>query len=136
MPHTVQLCELSSRRQRGGEDPAPFEPGAEHRAAERIEDQELDAGDHLGGNALVAQPGDEFGDAARVWIVNERRAAHAPYRLSRSRKPAASTTTSRSANEAMSSVIAPALPSRAIVSSTRCIALIAARWVSLGMITT
>src|SRR5215510_10858739 len=57
-------------------------------------------------------------------------------RMPRSRKLVVSTTASRSLNVAMSAAIAAALPSRTMAASTRCIALMAARWVSLGMMMT
>ncbi len=57
------------RGQRLHQEAAPFEPGAEDGAAERIEDQELDALPHLARNGVVTEAGDELGNAARVAIV-------------------------------------------------------------------
>src|SRR5262249_6922931 len=114
---------------------APRQVGAEHGAAERVEDQKLDPRDHLWRNLLIGETGDEVGDAAGLRIVGGGSVAHDAYFLSRAIKLAVSMIASRSLNEAMSSIIAAALPSRAIAASTRCIALMAARWVSLGMMT-
>lgn len=55
--------------QRFTQDSAPFEIGAINRAAERIENEQLDALAHLGGNLLVGQPGNKFGDRARMNVV-------------------------------------------------------------------
>ena len=115
---------------------APRQAGAEHGAAERIEDQELDPRDHLGRDLLIGEAGDEIGDAAGLRIVGGGSVAHDAYFLSRAMKLSVPMIASRSLNEAMSSIIAAALPSRAMVASTRCIARMAARWVSLGMMTT
>src|SRR5260221_9914185 len=60
------------RCQRLDQDAAPFEPGAEDRAAERIQHQQFDALDHLPGNLLVTQIGDERGDAERVRVAARR----------------------------------------------------------------
>ena len=122
--------------ERREQDLAPRQAGAEHGTAQRVQDQELDPRDHLGRNLLIGEPCDERRDAARLRIVAAGSVAHDEYLPSKARKPAVSITASRSLNEAMSSIIAAALPSRAIVASTRCIALMAARWVSLGMMTT
>ena len=51
------------------QDAAPFEIGAVDGAAERIEDQQLDAREDIGRNLIVGQPRDEFGDASRVDVV-------------------------------------------------------------------
>ena len=48
------------------QDAAPFEAGAVERAAQRIEDQQLDALAHLRGNVLVGERGDELRDLAGV----------------------------------------------------------------------
>src|SRR6266850_320974 len=50
------------------QDPAPLEMRAVERAAERIEDEELRALAHFARNRVVAEPGNEFGDAARVGV--------------------------------------------------------------------
>src|SRR6267378_703175 len=50
------------------QDPAPFEMRAVERAAERIEDEELRALAHFARNRFVAEPGNEFGDAARIGV--------------------------------------------------------------------
>jgi hypothetical protein len=61
-------------RQRRLQDAAPFEVGAVDRAAERIEDQELDALAHLGRNGLVAERRDERGDRAGMDVIGGRHA--------------------------------------------------------------
>src|SRR5919198_517358 len=54
--------------QRDAQHAAPLEVGAVERAAERVEDEELQALAHLRRNLLVAQARDEFREAARVRI--------------------------------------------------------------------
>ena len=49
-----------------GEDAGPGQVGAEDGATEAVQDEQLDAVDDLGGDVVVAQPGDEGGDGARV----------------------------------------------------------------------
>src|SRR6476646_58784 len=63
------------RRQRLDQDAAPLEAGAEDRAAERIQHQQLDALNHLARNILVTQCGNERCHAVRVGIAALRLAA-------------------------------------------------------------
>ncbi len=58
------------RRAGLAQDAAPFEIDAVDRAADRIENQQLDALADLRRNPLVAQRGDELRDLARVVIVH------------------------------------------------------------------
>src|SRR5262249_7347244 len=138
-PHGARLGPVETA-ERCHQNAAPRQLGAVESAAERIEDEQLDARDDLSRNALIAEAGDKFRDAAGVRIVARGSVAdpvhHAEWARSRARSPAVRTTASRSLNDAMSPIMAAALPSRAIVASPRCIALMAARWVSLGMMTT
>src|SRR5882672_2512932 len=55
-------------RKRLDEDLAPFEMDTEDRAAERIENQQLDAIFHLAGNAFIAKTSHEIGDAGCVRV--------------------------------------------------------------------
>src|SRR5712691_9693953 len=64
------------RPERPLQDSAPFEIGAIDRAAERVEDQKLDALAHLRGNALVGEPGDELGDPAGMHVVRTGMLGH------------------------------------------------------------
>ena len=52
------------------QDRAPGLAGAVDAAADRIEDQQLDALAHLLRDGVVGQAGDEFGDRAGVWIAD------------------------------------------------------------------
>src|SRR5215472_6934900 len=127
-PHSADLA-LVEPAERRHQDPTPRQFGAVERATKRIEDQQLDARNDLGGNALEGEAGDEGRNALGIGIVDASAATHTEYCRSRARYPTVSTTASRSRNEAISSIMAAALPSRAIVANTRCIALMAARWV-------
>ena len=69
VPHTAQACVVSSSPSVSCRMRHHSRSRAVERAAERVEHQELDALAHLGGNVLVAQPGDEFGDAAGVTVI-------------------------------------------------------------------
>src|SRR5260370_23327948 len=64
-PHATCLRGIEVAK-RFGKDPAPLQPGAKDRTTERVEHQELNARDHLGGNPFGAQLRDERGHAARV----------------------------------------------------------------------
>ena len=69
------------RSQRLDQNAAPLEAGAEDRAAERIQHQQLEALDHLTRNILVTQCGDERCHAVRVGIVARRLAVQENLRV-------------------------------------------------------
>ena len=69
MPHIEVVRVASSLPSVRARMPAPFEVRAVDGAAERIENQQLDPLAHLGGNLLVGQPRDEFGDPAGVDVT-------------------------------------------------------------------
>jgi len=69
--------------ERAAQDAAPFEIGAIDGAAERIEHEQFYALADLGGNWLVGQAGDEFGDCAGVNVGCAGMVDHAQF----SRRP-------------------------------------------------
>src|SRR6266705_970329 len=75
-PHAALGRGIDARKRRH-QDAAPFETGAEQRAAERVEHEQFQPLDHLARDALVGEAGDEVGDAARVRIVPGRSAHEA-----------------------------------------------------------
>ena len=65
------------RFERAAQNAAPFEIGAIDGAAERIENEEFYPLADLGGNLLIGQAGDEFGDFSRVNVVGAGMGGHA-----------------------------------------------------------
>ena len=67
-PHAAGFggVELAERRP---QNPAPIEISAVERAAERIQNQQLDARDDVSWNVFVFDVRDKFGDRARVRIM-------------------------------------------------------------------
>src|SRR5438309_140476 len=70
-PHAARCVSIHAE-ERAAEDAAPLELGAVERAAERVEDQELQPLADLRGNGFVAQPGGEFGQATGIGIHSMR----------------------------------------------------------------
>src|SRR5437868_3346393 len=66
-PHRARVVLV---RHRAAQDPAPLELRAVERAAERIEDQELQPLAHLGRDLLIREPGDELRQSMRVGIIH------------------------------------------------------------------
>src|SRR5581483_4327876 len=71
-PHRARRA-LIDAGERPAQYPAPLELGAEERAAERIEDEELQPLAHRGRHIFVAQPGDELGEPARIGVRHSAR---------------------------------------------------------------
>ena len=70
------------RFERAAQDAAPFEVGAVDGAAERIENEKFYPLADLGGDLLVGQARDEFGDFSRVNVVGAGMGGHAQPLLS------------------------------------------------------
>ena len=69
-PHAAALGRIDFR-ERVRQNPAPLEARAEQRAAERIENQQLDARAHLVRNRFVRQSGHEGRDAAGIGVCSD-----------------------------------------------------------------
>jgi hypothetical protein len=93
---------LIERFERRAQDATPFEPGAIDCAAERIEDQQLDALAHLRRDTLIAQPRHELGDSTGVDVVGARMFGHGCFRKPRYRSPTPIQSRSRSCSRSCS----------------------------------